>query len=87
MHYVAIAAFARDLKTVKEILLRRRQYTYPAEFKNTQSYFDVQGGRAVIHFETETAESILRYTTDWPELSFDIFPVVPTETAWEYAPP
>ncbi len=63
--------------------MRRRSYTYPAGFKNPQSFLDVQGGRAVIHFEAETAESIQRYTTDWPELTFDIFPVVPTEKAWE----
>ena len=87
MHYIAIATFARDLKTTKEILLRRRQYSYPAEFKNTQSYFDVQGGRAVIHFETDSAESILRYTSDWPELLLDIFPVVPSEKAWEASLP
>ena len=37
----------------------------------------------MIHFETDSAESILRYTADWPELTFDIFPVVPSETAWE----
>jgi hypothetical protein len=45
---------------------------------------DVQGGRAVIHFETDTAESIQRYTADWPELVFDIFPVVPAEKGWEF---
>ena len=83
MHYIAIATFPRDTKTAQEILLRRRNYTYPAGFKNTMSFFDVQGGRAVIHFETETAESIQRYTADWPELAFDIFPVVPTEKGWE----
>ncbi len=83
MHYVAIATFPRDSKTAQEILLRRRNYTYPADFKNTQSFVDVQGGRAVIHFETTTAESIQRYTADWPELVFDIFPVVPSEKAWE----
>ena len=87
MHYIAIATFSRDSKIVEEILLRRRQYTYPTEFKNTQSYFDVQGGRAVIHFETDKAEPILRYTMDWPELVFDIFPVVPTEKAWEASQP
>ena len=48
-----------------------------------QSYFDVQGGRAVIHFETDTAEAILRYTADWPELAMNVFPVVPSEKAWE----
>jgi hypothetical protein len=83
MHYVAIATFPRDSKTAQEILLRRRNYAYPAGFKNTQSFLDVQGGRAVIHFETDTAESIQRYTTDWPELLFDIFPVVPSEKGWE----
>ena len=83
MHYIAIATFPRDNKTTQEVLLRRRSYTYPAHFKNTQSFLDVQGGRAVIHFETTTAESIQRYTADWPELVFDIFPVVPTEKGWE----
>ncbi len=83
MHYIAIATFPRDSKIAQEIFLRRRNYTYPPGFKNTQSFVDVQGGRAVIHFETETAESIQRYTADWPELVFDIFPVVPTEKGWE----
>ena len=83
MHYIAIATFPRDSKTAQEILLRRRHYSYPAGFMNTQSYVDVQGGRAVVHFETDTAESILRYTADWPELVFDIFPVVPSEKGWE----
>ncbi len=83
MHYIAIATFSREINTAKEILLRRRNYTYPAEFKNAQSFVDVQGGRAVIHFETDTAESIQRYTADWPELVFDIFPAVPSEKAWE----
>jgi hypothetical protein len=83
MHYVAIATFSRDSATAKEIVSRRRDYTYPAGFKDVQSYLDVQGGRAVIHFETDTAESILRYTADWPELTFDVFPVVPSEKAWQ----
>ncbi len=83
MEYIAIATFSRDPKTAREVFLRRRNYTYPAEFKNTQSFVDVQGGRAVIHFETTTAESIQRYTADWPELTFDIFPVVPSDKAWE----
>ncbi len=83
MHYIAIATFSRDSKIAKEIFLRRRNYTYPAEFKNTLSFVDVQGGRAVIHFETDTAESIQRYTADWPELTFDIFPAVPSDKAWE----
>ncbi len=83
MHYIAIAGFARDLVVAKEVVSRRRNYTYPSQFKNVQSYLDVQGGRAVIHFESDSAEAILRYTADWPELSFDIFPVVPSEKAWE----
>ena len=83
MNYVAIATFPRDSKTVQEIFLRRRKYSYPRDFKNAQSFVDVQGGRAVILFETNTAESIQRYTADWPELTFDIFPVVPSEKAWE----
>ncbi len=83
MHYVAIATFPRDPKITQEVLVRRRAYKYPAGFKNAQSFLDVQGGRAVIHFETDSAESIQRYTADWPELAFDIFPVVPTEKGWE----
>jgi hypothetical protein len=83
MHYVAIATFPRDGKTALEILSRRRNYIYPPDFKNTASFLDVQGGRAIVHFETTTAESIQRYTADWPELLFDIFPVVPSEKAWE----
>ena len=83
MHYIGIATFGRDSKLTQEIFTRRRNYRYPPDFKNMQSYVDVQGGRAVIHFETDTAESIQRYTADWPELSFDIFPVVPSEKAWE----
>jgi hypothetical protein len=83
MHYIAIATFARDSKTTQEVLLRRRSYLYPEGFENTQSFVDVQGGRVVVHFETTTAESIHRYTADWPELVFDIFPVVASEKAWE----
>ena len=83
MNYIAIATFPRDSKITQEVLMRRRNYTYPADFKNPQSFLDVQGGRAVIKFETDTAESIQRYTAEWPELLFDIFPVVPTEKAWE----
>ncbi len=83
MYYIAIATFPRDSKIVREIFLRRRNYAYPPEFKNTQSFVDAQGGRAVIHFETDTAESIQRYTADWPELTFDIFPVVASNKAWE----
>lgn len=83
MHYIALATFARDILTIREVVSRRRNYKYPPGFTNVQSYLDVQGGRAVIHFESDTAESLLHYTADWPELTFDIFPVVPSETAWE----
>ncbi len=83
MHYIAIATFSRDAKITEEVLMRRRNYHYPAGFKNAQSYLDVQGGRAIIHFETDSAEAVQRYAADWPELSFDIFPVIPTEKAWE----
>jgi len=83
MHYIAIGTFARDTITAKEIVSRRRNYTYRDGFSNVQSYLDVQGGRAIVHFETDSAESILRYTAEWPELIFDIFPVVPSEKAWE----
>ena len=83
MNYIAIATFVRETMTTKEIMTRRRNYTYPSSFKNVQSYVDVQGGRAVIFFETDSAESILRYTADWPELAFEIFPVVPSDQAWE----
>lgn len=83
MNYIAIASFPRDTKTTKELFLRRRTYKYPPDFKNTHSFVDVQGGRSVIIFETDTAESIQRYTADWPEAVFDIFPVVSSEKAWE----
>jgi hypothetical protein len=83
MQYVAIATFPRDIKITQEVVSRRRNYAYPADFKNTKSFLDVQGGRAVIYFETDKAESIQRYTADWPELIFDIFPVVPAEKGWE----
>jgi len=83
MQYVAIATFPRDNKITQEVLTRRRRYTYPATFKNARSFLDVQGGRAVIYFETDTAESIHQYTMDWPELVFEIFPVVPAEKGWE----
>jgi hypothetical protein len=83
MHYIAIAHFPKDSKSTLDIASRRRSYRYPAAFANVQSYLDVQGGRAVIHFETDDAKAILRYTADWPEVTFDLFPVVPSETAWE----
>ncbi|MGO8925887.1 MAG: DUF3303 domain-containing protein [Limisphaerales bacterium] len=83
MHYVAIGNFGREDLTAKEIVSRRRNYTYPSGFKNVESYLDVHGGRVVVHFETDSAESIMRYTADWPEVAFDIFPVVPSGKAWE----
>ena len=87
MHYIAIAHLPKDTKSLSYIMLRRRTYRYPSAFANVQSYLDVQGGRAIVHFETEDAKAILRYTADWPEVTFDLFPVVPSETGWEtYAP-
>jgi uroporphyrinogen-III decarboxylase len=83
MDYIAIAVFPKDSATVKELMSRRRAYEYPPQFKNVRSYLDARGGRAVIHFQTDHAEAILRYTADWPELTFDIFPVVPSERGWE----
>ena len=83
MHYIAIARFPKDSKSLIEITARRRSYRYPAAFTNVQSYLDVQGGRAIVHFETDDAKAILRYTADWPEVTFDLFPVVPSETGWE----
>ena len=83
MHYIAIAQFPKDSKSLIEIAARRRSYRYPAAFANVQSYLDVQGGRAIVHFETEDAKSILRYTADWPEVTFDLFAVVPSDAGWE----
>jgi hypothetical protein len=83
MHYIAIATFPKDVNVIKEVVSRRRSYEYPPGMKNVQSYLDVQGGRAIVHFETESAEAMLRYTADWPELTFDLFPVVPTVDAWK----
>ena len=83
MHYIAIAHFPKDTKSLSDIASRRRNYRYPAAFANVQSFLDVRGGRAVIHFETEDAKAILRYTADWPEVTFDLFPVVPSESGWE----
>jgi len=83
MHYIAIAHLPKDPKSLSDIMSRRRVYRYPAAFANVQSYLDVQGGRAIVHFETEDAKAILRYTADWPEVTFDLFPVVPSEAGWE----
>ena len=83
MHYIAIAHFPKDSKNLLDIASRRRSYRYPAAFTNVQSYLDVQGGRSIVHFETEDAKSILRYTADWPEVTFDLFPVVPSDAGWE----
>lgn len=83
MHYIALAVFPKDPKTLAELASRRRSYRYPPAFTNVQSYLDVQGGRAIVYFETEDASSILRYTSDWPEITFDLFPVVPSEAGWQ----
>ena len=83
MHYIAIAHFPKDPKNLAEIAARRRFYRYPSAFTNVQSYLDVQGGRAIVHFETDDAKALLRYTADWPEVTFDLFPVVPSEAGWE----
>jgi hypothetical protein len=84
MQYIAITTFPRnDSKVSQEILARRRHYHYPPDFKNIRSYLDVRGGRTVTFFEATSAESILRYTSDWPEVQFDIFPVVPSEKGFE----
>lgn len=83
MHYIAIAHFPKDSKSLLDIASRRRSYRYPSAITNVQSYLDVQGGRAIVHFETEDAKAILRYTADWPEVTFDLFPVVPSESGWE----
>lgn len=82
MHYIAIALVPKDPKVLSEIAARRRAYRYPAAFANVQAYLDVRGGRSVIHFETDDAAAILRFTADWPEISFDLFPVVPSESGW-----
>lgn len=83
MHYIAVANYPKDAKIMSELAARRRVYRYPPQFSNVQSYLDVQGGRALIHFETDEAAAILRYTADWPEVTFDLFPVVPSESGWE----
>lgn len=83
MHYIAVARFPKDNKVLSELASRRRNYRYPPQFTNVQSYLDVQGGRAIIHFETDDAKAILRYTADWPEVTFDLFPVVASESGWE----
>src|SRR6266700_1997516 len=76
MHYIAIAHFPKDPKSLSDIASRRRTYRYPAAFANVQSYLDVQGGRAIVHFETEDAKAILRYTADWPFERFALFQAV-----------
>jgi hypothetical protein len=83
MHYVALALFPKDSRTLSELASRRRSYRYPPSFQNVRSFLDVQGGRAIVYFETEDASAILRYTSDWPEITFDLFPVVPSEAGWQ----
>ena len=68
---------------LSELASRRRTYRFPAAFANVQSYLDVRGGRAITHFETDDAKAILRYTADWPEVSFDLLRVIPSEAGWE----
>jgi hypothetical protein len=82
MHYIAVAQFPKDAKVLGDIASRRRTYRYPSAFANVQAYLDVRGGRSIIHFETDDATAILRFTADWPEISFDLFPVVPSESGW-----
>ena len=82
MHYIAIGTFSLDASTIKELASRRHAFKYPPSFKNVLSFLDVQGGRAIVHFEAEKAEDILSYSADWPEVKFDIFPVVPSEEGW-----
>ena len=65
-----------------ELASRRRDFRYPASFKNVSSFLDAQGGRALVYFETDTAEDILAYSTAWPEVTFDIFPVVRATEGW-----
>jgi hypothetical protein len=83
MHYIAVATFPKDNRLMSELASRRRNYRYPPQFLNVQSYLDAQGGRAIVHFETDDAKAILRYTADWPEVAFDLFPVVPAENGWD----
>ena len=83
MHYIAVATFPKDNRLMSELASRRRNYRYPPQFINVQSYLDVQGGRAIVHFETDDAKAILRYTADWPEVTFDLFPVVPADNGWD----
>ncbi|MBX3731306.1 MAG: DUF3303 family protein [Verrucomicrobiae bacterium] len=83
MHYIALAVFPKDSRTLSELASRRRSYRYPPSFKNVQSYLDVQGGRAIVHFETDDATAILQYTADWPEVTFDLFPAVPSDLGWQ----
>ncbi len=82
MHYIAIAQFPKDARVMSELASRRKNYRYPAAFTNVQAYLDVHGGRSLVHFETDDASAILQYTAAWPEVTFDIFPVVPSDTGW-----
>jgi hypothetical protein len=82
MHYIAIAQFPKDARVMGELASRRKNYRYPTAFTNVQAYLDVHGGRSLVHFETDDATAILQYTAAWPEVTFDIFPVVPSDTGW-----
>lgn len=82
MHYIAIGTFSLNPDSLKELASRRHGFRYPASFHNVLSFLDVQGGRAIVHFETDNAQDILAYSAGWPEVKFDIFPVVPSEDGW-----
>lgn len=83
MRYIAIGTFAKDATILAELASQRRDYQYPAAFKNVASYLDVQGGRAVVIFDTDNPDSILEYTSDWGNVAFDVFPVVPSDKGWQ----
>ena len=83
MNYISIATFQKDTQTLRELASRRKDYQYPASFKNVKSSMDVQGGRVITFFETDNLEDIMHYSASFPEIAFDIFPVVPTERAWQ----
>jgi hypothetical protein len=83
MTYISIATFVKEDRVISELASRRKGYVYPSSFKNVTSYMDVQGGRVITTFETDDVASIMVYSASFPDVTFDIFPVVPTEQAWE----
>jgi hypothetical protein len=82
MHYISIGTFPKDPRIMGELASRRRDFVYPASFSNVASFLDVQDGRAIVHFETDKADDILAYSASWPEVTFDISPVVPSGEGW-----